>query len=120
MREILCRGKSETTLEWVIGYYFKTYCKTGIQERGHFKYINVIPETVGQYTGRNIGEDEIFDGDILENSTDIYVVCWHEEYLLWGTKNKKGADCYSLRTLLSDTKRPCKKIGNIHDNPELL
>lgn len=124
MRENLFRGKKTNNGEWVEGgiIQIEGYAAIIIYSDYHdwHDFVEVIPETVGQYTGRNIGEEEIFDGDILENSTGIYIVCWHDEYLQWGTKNKKGVDCYSLRTLLSDTKRPCRKIGNIHDNPELL
>ena len=80
----------------------------------------VKPETVGQYTGRNIGEQKVFEGDILQNSTGVYIVCWDEKFLQWHVVNKKGNECFNLNTLLTDEKRPCKLIGNVHDNPELL
>lgn len=135
MREILFRGKRKDDGEWIKGFaintqydikgekhiYIGALTKSDMYPLMHtIAWYEVIPETVGQYTGRNIGDEEIFKGDILENDTSMYIVYWDEEYLSWGVKNKKGNGCYNLRTLLSDKKRPCKKIGNIHDNPELI
>lgn len=80
----------------------------------------VFLESIGQSTGRKIGDTEVFDGDILQNSTDIFVVFWDEKFLQWCTMNKEGKACFNLNTLLTDEKRPCKIIGNVLDNPELL
>ena len=80
----------------------------------------VYAESVGQSTGVKIEDKEIFDGDILENQTGVYIVFWDEKFLNWSTMNRKGKGCFALTTLLTDTKRPCKIIGNVIDNPEIL
>ena len=59
MREILFRGKTEQG-EWVYGYYFKsntgkTYILTYADDAGgkltRILWNEVIPSTIGQYTG---------------------------------------------------------------------
>ena len=104
----------------------------------------VIPETVGPFTclydstkWEELTELEqkvwlkfhtenewkgkkIFEGDILKNKLGYYVVVWDDKYLQWAVKNQKGVICFTLNTIISDKKRPCTAIGNIHDNPELL
>ena len=73
MREILFRGKRKDNKEWVEGFYFENFetcyiMSTKYQENLMTKFIfEVIPETVGQYTGK---EDKngvkIFKDDIVK------------------------------------------------------
>jgi uncharacterized phage protein (TIGR01671 family) len=127
MREILFRGKRTDTGEWVEGYFCKTRIKDTCyitQSEGgdccneYFVDYEVIPETVGQYTGlEDRNGKKIFEGDILKNE-DGYV--YDGEY--------KTEVAYFLGEFCglgfcnidpSDFKY-CEVIGNIHDNPELL
>ncbi len=133
MRDRLFRGKRKDNGEWVYGWLGHLHCHnpqaktiesiyfTEITE-DHNDKMNIIVDykTVGQYTGRNIGEQKVFEGDILQNGTGVYIVCWDEKFLQWHVVNKKGNGCFNLNALLTDKKRPCKLIGNVHDNPELL
>ena len=89
----------------------------------------VLPETGGQYTGKDIGNEKLFEGDIVE---------WYEDYddsfgysktangysvVVWDNENY----CWSFKTDNEYTQpfndwnwENCFIIGNIHDNPELL
>ena len=113
MREILFRGKRIDNDEWVYGDLVRI---------GNKSYIThcVDPDTVGQYTGMTDKNDKkIFEGDILEISTNEYREIELVEY---DTEENSGyAFSYKAGMLLGDWDRHyINVIGNIHDNPELL
>lgn len=140
MREILFRGKRKDNDEWVEGYYarkgvdkdtFKHFiCVMTFNVNGntyssmfYLTDIEVIPETVGQYTElTDKNGTRIFEGDILsahlddgypENETLLEVV-WHNNG--WYGKNGKFFDDFD-----NGFEKYFEVIGNIYDNnPELL
>lgn len=127
MREILFRGKRTDNGEWVEGYY----CNLGgnhprvlkenifIGKIGRvleFKNIDVISETVGQYTGLTDKNGvKIFEGDILrddDNEENGVIEFVDGEFcVVFGNVETHG---------IADIACCCYVIGNIHDNPELL
>lgn len=140
-REIKFRGKRVDNGEWVYGYLIecgvsgKAYIfpngwdvdeSERIGEEGCLRLITfeVIPETVGQYTGlKDKNGKEIYEGDIIE-----YVYREHVEIYRAPIKYESDrfiADWINNSVLKKDvhfwtTERKIQVIGNIHDNPELL
>lgn len=125
MREILFRGKRSDNGEWVEGDLSQH--KTGkkfIKSGSALQSYQVIPETVGQYTGlTDKNGRKIFEGDILAWIDRLVYVTW--------LKGNAQFDCNFIKHI-NDTKvvnfkgieprdwRNCEIVGNIHDNPELL
>lgn len=143
MREILFRGKRKDNGECVEGYYFyapleqnklpaiENYiAKHWIITSDNLVY-EVIPETVGQYTGlTDKNGKKIFEGDVFAwndneiNETtgkpypdEIFVVCFDDKKSAFVSKSLNGA-CEDLYLTTSD--KNSRYIGNTTDNPELL
>jgi uncharacterized phage protein (TIGR01671 family) len=126
MREILFRGKREGSGEWAYGYYVaadnKPYIFTGKMGLSQvtaahrlmykdFERYEVIPETVGQYTGlKDKNGARIFEGDIVEYKTLRLLVRFAEEYGCFTVDDKFWMSAYNEFDI----------IGNAHDSPELL
>ena len=125
IREVIFRGKRTDNGEWVKGYLYITHI--GAHEIGSYDAeinierltFDVIPETVGQYTGLTDKNGvKIFEGDIVSLVKHdgliykvVYVPCRYE------LVNSKGVNCFVLDIYKSEN---IEVIGNIHDNPELL
>lgn len=133
MREILFRGKRKDNGKWiegdlrqdkdlggsyVSGWNYYTDCMGA--EREPFEH-EVIPETVGQYTGlKDKNGRKIFEGDIVRwYGTDIYEVVF---------ETRCGCGYFGIKMSHIKTWNFCiitpanlmEIIGNIHDDPELL
>ena len=84
---------------------------------GGFQYFDIDPETVGQYTGIDDREGEkIFEGDIFKIGAEnnIYTVRFDYGCFLAYEDDVQVGILAELATMF------IKKIGNIHDSPELL
>lgn len=133
MREILFRGKDVFTNEWVYGGYglyphTRFPAKPTIyeaEERACWRPVEVIPETVGQYTGlKGRNGKMIFEGDIVRLYSE-----YHEKLVGENCVVKYGEfNCtccngiYGWEFVDGDIRNfdEYEIIGNIHDNPELL
>lgn len=130
MREILFRGKRKDNGEWVQGFYFnELYSQTHFIRAWYYgsyaelQTFEVIPETVGQYTGlQDKNGNKVFEGDILvfcKGATYPYQIEWDgmgwKLYRADGKRIKEAFECNEIHYVnISEV------IGNIHDNPELL
>ena len=130
MREILFRGKTllgkwiEGDLLNYLGYgkvhIVQHYLGAGGQE--------VIPETVGQYTGlTDKNGKKIFEGDIVAYGTNTTrATCKEFHEVVFETRG--GSAYFGIKISDVETWQFCLEvpaklmeiIGNIHDNPELL
>jgi uncharacterized phage protein (TIGR01671 family) len=137
MRDIKFRGQKVDNKEWVYGGYYEWNGKSYIVQKDIWDLtkleaylIEVIPETVGQYTGlKDKNGKEIYEGDLLKLTTKygstIKKVKWgsynDDEYVY----NGEGWICNG--DFISDMgwetyghpKYEIEVVGNIH-NSELL
>ena len=137
MREILFRGKRTDNGTWAYGYLFciweRTYlCWGTTNDVPNMK--EVIPETVGQFTGLTDKNGKmIFEGDIVK-CTDTINDFEFNAVVEFGNPNGEYNWGYQLKFIsgeesnfdilcwvdMKETGAYIEIIGNIHDNPELL
>lgn len=126
-REILFRGKSLNSGEWVEGYFVKYQPNSSkdewifgiVPEYASALYlIKVDAETVGQFTGLTDKNGvKIFEGDIvaLPREDEFYKVIWSDDTARFamtsGTIECDFDNYWGYHT---------EVIDNIHDNPKIL
>ena len=117
MREILFRGKTVCDGDWVYGGITWNPSRKKFFIHTDWEEANVIPETVGQYTGLTDENGvKIFEGDILHAAQGDFVVRWSESICSFVAGEKER-----MRPCMnSGTMKYCEVIGNIFDNPELI
>lgn len=158
MREILFRGKPKNEADYeFLKKMYKDNCKDGfiygslvishgkyyicimalcqinsLVDNGNTTMFEVIPETVGEYTGlKDKNGERIFEGDIVTYADavadfegyhdDVFLNCGEVGISAWDGiyfTNRQTVDMSDLYK--SETMVDCEIIGNIHDNPEML
>lgn len=134
MREILFRGKTPVTGEWVEGNLIQITeplirCEIKLQSPDESVYL-VDPETVGQYIGlTDENGKKIFEGDIAEYEDEAPGQYEYHDSLIINRgviKYSEGSFYWTnaVNANLQDSAykgvADCKVIGNIYDNSELL
>ena len=133
MREILFRGKNIYGGQWGEGNLLifpsgRTKIVKWNNADLDFDQIEVVPETVGQFTGlTDKNGKKIFEGDICRfREWSKGDMCWigkvhyeHQQFVISGEKNKE-CDSPFLLVMSRFIPKNIEIIGNIHDNPELL
>lgn len=133
-REILFKGKRKDTKDWVFGHLVQCVDIALIFPRGKEFYYDelekfafdmtayeVIPKTVGQYTGiKDKNGKKIFEGDVI-------LLEEHMDFSYSGTGPVEFYDgiwyvAGDLQNRLYELHRDyqIEVIGDIHDTPELL
>ena len=122
-RDIVFRGKSKSTGEWVEGSLIGNDGIVGkiVEfEEDYFCtefWYKVDPETVGQFTGMTDKKGKkLFEGDVysMGEKNILYVVIFDKSQFIGkqvGNRSLAGLEYW---------KSDIEIIGNIHDNPELL
>lgn len=137
MREILFRGKLISGRGWAYGNLVIKPNNISIitpDDTPLGKYGQVIPSTVGQFTGLlDKNGNKIFEGDIVQSCASENEKDWK----VWVVKFEDGCFSFESNSYVIKSKRKfrfetnvlCKDevflyglivIGNIYDNPELL
>ena len=126
--EIKFRGKRTDNGEWVIGDYHQLCKNPHIHTIGRVTH-NVIPETVGMWTGRSTFEDgtDVYQDDIVQYDTEdgdvvTALVKWCEDTGEEGL-NIAGFkyEPLNIEEYNEEQGDPVDRvIGNKFDNPELL
>ncbi len=140
MREIEFRAKAITTGEWVYGL---TIAKGTIKRKrdcwyfeiSENNYTQVDPETIGQYSGeKDKHGNKLYDGDICvrpymgDRITKGVIEFRYGAFVFQSKENPAeqvvGWSLIRINTgeKWDDNKnvKDLERIGNIHDNPELL
>ena len=134
MREIKFRGVSKAAQIWVDGYLVRNFC---FEPQGCMRdcvicwdndYCEVIPETVGQFTGlKDKNGVEIYEGDVVRAVGGEYSQGYYERDVLGVMKWQTcGFDLVDIKDNsgcglgFADGFEGFTILGNIHENPELL
>lgn len=146
MREILFRGKDKDDGKWYEGAFRQyddvTYCfesdYINHPENTHYtimftmcgdwnlpnqhKYVEVIPETVGQFIGLyDKNHKKIFEGDIVVAEYDDCITRVFEVIFYNCAFKLRSKHCQTMYDYSIHDEHPTfEVIGNIYDNPELL
>ena len=121
-REIKFRGLQTDGKGWVYGNLIKTESGQCYIFNFHFipalsvpseKFVEIIPETVGQFVGITKEKNELYEGDIVMNGESIRFIEFRWSNFVATTPEK-------TETLLLSLVANPKAIGNIHENPELI
>lgn len=147
MREILFRGKRIDNKEWIYGGLILTQHRAFIVDRENkeslrgftthhadmydWRSTEVVPPTVGQYTGlKDKNGVKIFEGDIVtfEDAVADYEGYHDDVFLNRGevTYTERGMCLYFtnrqvvvMDDLFYKGTADCEVVGNIYDNPEM-
>ncbi|MCH5213067.1 MAG: hypothetical protein J1G06_08625 [Oscillospiraceae bacterium] len=136
MRDILFRGKRKDNGEWVEGYVVHQTDFYGDKVDRYFiidgtetndydigPAYEVIPETVGQYTGlKDKNGTKIFEGDILSGlflfGMEVKAVCAFRDGAFGALWQRGNIEVFNAFTSVCNVK--WEILGNTHDNPELM
>lgn len=122
MRQILFRGKRVDNGEWVcdnsvLFFSEKTKIYGALNE---WREIEVIPETVGQYTGViDKNGKKVFEGDVVEYAGSCGEIVFVERRGAFMSR-ERDMYCEWLSNLPQYGTGIVEIIGNIYDNKEIL
>lgn len=125
MKEIKFRGKRKDNGEWVYGWLWKVSDTVFIKmqvDKFHQADYEVIPETVGQFTGRKDDDgNDIYEGDRINASwRDDYGGERVDNFVVYFDIKQSGFAPFANSPFDNRRYEYIKIIGNKFDNPELM
>ena len=129
MREILFRGKHSPKSMWDYGDLYIDHDKVYIcmRETMHGVRVHgeVIPETVGQFTGlTDKNGTKIFEGDIIHMNSKRFGLSGHGVVVFrnggFAIDDRKRNRLYPFMQNGQYNAGDYRVDGNVHDNPELM
>ena len=129
MREILFRGKHSEKSMWDYGDLYIDHDKVyiGMRETMHGVRVHgeVIPDTIGQYTGlTDKNGKKIFEGDIVHMNSKKFGLSGHGVVVYrnggFAIDDRKRNRLYPFMQNGQYNAGEYRVDGNIHDNPELI
>ena len=119
MRITMHRGKSRLEGCFIEGYlcYTPSTNEIGLQTIETHGIVKVLPETVGEYTGRlDIEGKRIYEGDIIQYGPGLWIVEYNTGkmgFMFRNIRNNSIVPGYAITAAV-------KVVGNIIENPEIL
>lgn len=128
MREILFRGKEVESSDWYYGDIFHSSMNvdtTRIHDYINRANVEIIPDTLGQYTGlTDWNGNKIFEGDIIQSYHNrkpmgVAVIYWQGSSFWCDLLSGSKYDCCDT---LDEWDCECgiEIIGNIFDNKDIV
>lgn len=119
MRITMHRGKWRMEGYFIEGYlcYTPSTNEIGLQTIETRGVVPVIPETVGEYTGRlDVNGKRIYEGDIVQYGAGLWVVEYNTGKMGFVFRNIRNGGIVPGYAVTS----AAKVVGNITENPEIL
>lgn len=119
MRITMHRGKWRKEGCFIEGYlcYTPSTNEIGLQTIETHGIVPVLPETIGEYTGRvDIAGKRIYEGDIIQYGAGLWVVEYNAGkmgFVFRNIRNNGIVPGYAITAAI-------KVVGNIVENPEIL
>lgn len=106
---------------WIVnGFRLSYYDEDSLNAHLSMNQLEVIPETVGQFTGKKDKKGtEIYEGDVFDVADRYVEVYWNEHLAMWDTKfkalNGKGGKWFVGGLKSCDWEQYAEVVGNIHE-----
>lgn len=121
---IIFRGKRLDTGYWAYGDLIQSFSGQRFIKYGEIRgksIVEVNPETVGQFTNLlDKNGSTLYSGDIVNFGGQINYEITFENGAFCVFGEPLGWDFESAQSPRKTEMQYCEKVGNIHDNPELI
>ena len=117
MRNIKFRGKHINYENWIYGGILQWNDIVAIIQHCDSIWktdrIRVKPETVGQYTGYNAENGELYGGDLINDNMEVY---WSDQWNAWAVRKSGNKTIGALlyKFIVNCNEDEIRIVGNIY------